>query len=176
LIRESKDDLNQLLDLLNDTVEELKKNCTSLDMLKSHKQRHAEVRSQQEQWQNRLGPIKKKFEYIKGWEGDGESGEVEGLTEDDLRKVDTLDEAWRNFLIGMQEANGIITRNFQEQKQEMESQITDLKGDVTENLKTFNKECPRAIESKSNANLEETRIAQEKIAEFRMACQDLRKR
>jgi hypothetical protein len=58
----------------------------------------------------------------------------------------------------------------------MESQITDLKGDVTENLKTFNKECPRAIESKSSANLEETRIAQEKIAEFRMACQDLRKR
>jgi len=76
----------------------------------------------------------------------------------------------------MQEANGIISRNFQEQKQEMESQITDLKGDVTENLKTFNKECPRTIESKSNADLEETRKAQEKIAEFRMACQDLRKR
>ena len=41
----------------------------------------------------------------------------------------------------------------------MESQITDLKGDVTENLKTFNKECPRTIESKSNADLEETRKA-----------------
>ena len=104
-------------------------------------------------------PIKKKFEYIKGWEGDGESGEVEGLTEDDIKKVDTLDEAWRTFLIGMQEANGIITRNFQEQKQEMESQISDLKGDVTENLKTFQKECPRAIESKSSADLEETRKA-----------------
>jgi hypothetical protein len=58
----------------------------------------------------------------------------------------------------------------------MESQITDLKGDVTENLKTFTKECPRAIESKAAADLEETRKAQEKIAEFRMACQDLRKR
>jgi hypothetical protein len=59
----------------------------------------------------------------------------------------------------MQEANGIITRNFQEQKQEMESQISDLKGDVTENLKTFQKECPRAIESKNSADLEETRKA-----------------
>ena len=46
LIKESKQDLNQLINRLNDTVDELKQNCTSLDMLKHHKQRHAEVRSQ----------------------------------------------------------------------------------------------------------------------------------
>jgi hypothetical protein len=43
LIEESKKDLNQLLELLDLTVEKLKKNCTSLDMLKEHKARHSEV-------------------------------------------------------------------------------------------------------------------------------------
>lgn len=46
LIKESKQELNNHLELLNDTVEELKKNCTSLDMLKAHKERHSNVRSQ----------------------------------------------------------------------------------------------------------------------------------
>jgi hypothetical protein len=50
LIEESKKDLNQLLELLDLTVEKLKKNCTSLDMLKEHKARHAEVKTQQPVW------------------------------------------------------------------------------------------------------------------------------
>lgn len=67
LIEESKKDLNQLLELLDLTVEKLKKNCTSLDMLKEHKARHAEVKQLQPQWNARILPIKKKFEYIKSW-------------------------------------------------------------------------------------------------------------
>jgi len=85
-------------------------------MLKRHKQRHAEVRSQQETWESRIAPIKKKFEYIKGWEGEGDSGEVEGLSEEDHKKVDGLEDEWKMFLIGMTEANQVITKNFQEQK------------------------------------------------------------
>ena len=98
LIEESKKDLNQLLELLDLTVEKLKKNCTSLDMLKEHKARHSEVKQQQPQWQARIIPIKKKFEYIKSWQDDGEGGEIEGLSEDDLKKVESLEEAWKNFL------------------------------------------------------------------------------
>jgi hypothetical protein len=67
LIEESKKDLNQLLELLDLTVEKLKKNCTSLDMLKEHRARHAEVKQLQPQWNARITPIKKKFEYIKSW-------------------------------------------------------------------------------------------------------------
>jgi hypothetical protein len=67
LIEESKKDLNALLEMLDLTVEKLKKNCTSLDMLKEHKARHAEVKGLQPQWQSRIIPIKKKFEYIKSW-------------------------------------------------------------------------------------------------------------
>ena len=116
LIQESKNDLSQLIDLLKETTEELKQNCSTLDMLKRHKQRHAEVRSQQETWESRIAPIKKKFEYIKGWEGEGDSGEVEGLSEEDHKKVDGLEDEWKMFLIGMTEANQVITKNFQEQK------------------------------------------------------------
>jgi DNA repair exonuclease SbcCD ATPase subunit len=78
----------------------------------------------------------------------------------------------------MSEANQIITRNFQEQKQEMESQIADLKGDVSENMRNFKKECPRALENKNQyvADLEENRRANEKISEFRIQCSELRKR
>jgi hypothetical protein len=73
-------------------------------MLKEHKQRISDVRAQQDQWEARKGPIKKKFEYIKGWEGEGDGGEIEGLTEDDVKKVENLDASWTEFLIGLQEA------------------------------------------------------------------------
>jgi hypothetical protein len=170
LVDESKKDLNQLLELLDSTVEKLKKNCTSLEMLKDHKARHSEVKSQQSNWQGRIIPIKKKFEYIKSWDGDGDAGEIEGLTEDDLKKVDQLDEAWKNFLQGMWDANQVITRNFSEQKAEMENQIGDLKSEVTENLRNFLKEQPKTIENKTAADLQENRRAQDKIEEFRVSC------
>jgi hypothetical protein len=57
----------------------------------------------------------------------------------------------------MWEANQIITRNFAEQKAEMENQISDLKQEVNENMRTFNKECPRSIESKALADAEGNR-------------------
>jgi hypothetical protein len=60
----------------------------------------------------------------------------------------------------------------------MESSIADLKGDVGENLKNFNRECPRALENKNqyHADLDENRRAMDKISEFRLQCNELRKR
>jgi hypothetical protein len=108
LIKESKSELNKCLKQMRDVVEELKLNCTSLDMLKSHRERYADIKSQEKTWFGRIAPIKKKFEFIKGWEGDGDHGEVEGLTEEDNKKVDSLDDAWRTFQQGMWEAKNNI--------------------------------------------------------------------
>jgi seryl-tRNA synthetase len=132
-------------------------------MLKSHKDRYADIKDQEKNWFQRIGPIQKKFEFIKSWEQDGDHGEVEGLTDEDLNKVATLDDAWRAFQQGMWEAKNNIQKNFQDMKQEMESQISDLKSDVIENLKNFNKECPKAIVNKDNADKDENRRASDRI-------------
>ena len=70
----------------------------------------------------------------------------------------------------MWDANQVITRNFSEQKAEMENQIGDLKSEVTENLRNFLKEQPKTIENKTAADLQENRRAQDKIEEFRVSC------
>jgi hypothetical protein len=61
-------------------------------------------------------------------------------------------------------------------KQEMESQISDLKSDVIENLRNFQKECPKTVVNKDTADKDENRRANDKIHEFRISCQELRKR
>jgi hypothetical protein len=61
-------------------------------------------------------------------------------------------------------------------KQEIESQISDLKGDVDENLKVFLMTCPSKVENKASYDLAENKLQMEKLAEFKMNCQDLRKR
>jgi hypothetical protein len=86
---------------MRDVVDELKQNCTSLDMLKSHRERYDEIDSQRNSWKARIPPIKKKFEFIKGWEGETDSGEVEGLNEEDQKRVDSLDGAWGTFVVGL---------------------------------------------------------------------------
>ena len=45
LIKESKAELNKFLKQTKDVVDELKTNCISLDMLKSHKERFADIES-----------------------------------------------------------------------------------------------------------------------------------
>jgi len=108
LIRESKDEMNKLLNHLVDTVEKLKQNSNTLDMLKENRARHSEIRLQKPFLKAKIPPIKKKFEYIKSWEGEAEGGDIEGCTEDDMRKVEGLEDAWKYFEIGMDEASRII--------------------------------------------------------------------
>jgi inactivated superfamily I helicase len=64
LIKESKDDLNQLLGEFTDTIEILKQQTGKLDHLKTNKDLYAEVKKKLPLLEARRDPIKKKFQYI----------------------------------------------------------------------------------------------------------------
>ena len=64
LIKESKDDLNQLLNEFTDTIDVLKQQTGKLDHLKTNKDLYAEVKKKLPLLEARRDPIKKKFQYI----------------------------------------------------------------------------------------------------------------
>ena len=61
LIKESKDDLNQLLNGFTDTIDVLKQQTGKLDHLKTNKDLYNEVRKKLPLLEARREPIKKKF-------------------------------------------------------------------------------------------------------------------
>jgi len=61
LIKESKDDLNQLLNEFTDTIDVLKQQTGKLDHLKTNKDLYAEVKKKLPLLEARREPIKKKF-------------------------------------------------------------------------------------------------------------------
>jgi deoxyadenosine/deoxycytidine kinase len=61
LIKESKDDLNQLLNEFTDTIDVLKQQTGKLDHLKTNKDLYNEVRKKLPLLEARREPIKKKF-------------------------------------------------------------------------------------------------------------------
>ena len=61
LIKESKDDLNQLLNEFTDTIDVLKQQTGKLDHLKTNKDLYAEVKKKLPMLEARREPIKKKF-------------------------------------------------------------------------------------------------------------------
>jgi dynein heavy chain len=118
----------------------------------------------------RRDPIRKKFQYIIEQEQDITimSG---GLTEDDKLKLNGLDEAWNKFREGLEEANQIIQRSYQQLKTEMDHTIDDFKKEVQENKKNFQQHAPYAVDK----NMDNSK-AREKLQEFRMATKELREK
>lgn len=64
LIKESKDDLNQLLFEFTDTIETLKQQTGKLDHLKTNKDLYNEVKKKLPLLEARRDPIKRKFQFI----------------------------------------------------------------------------------------------------------------
>ena len=64
LIKESKEDLNQLLTEFTETIDELQTPPTKLEHLKKNKDLYSEVRGKIHILEARRDPIKKKFQYI----------------------------------------------------------------------------------------------------------------
>jgi len=64
LIKESKDDLNQLLNEFTDTIDVLKQQTGKLDHLKTNKDLYTAVKNKLPELEARRDPIKKKFQYI----------------------------------------------------------------------------------------------------------------
>jgi hypothetical protein len=91
LIKESKEELNNLLFEFEDTISILKTPPTQLMMLKKNKDLFKEVKEKLHIYDARREPIKKKFQFIQGQDQD--IGGTE-LTEEDKQKLDGLDDAW----------------------------------------------------------------------------------
>jgi len=101
LIKESKEDLNNLLNEFTETIDELKTPPVKLEHLKKNKDLYTEVRAKLNVLDARRDPIKKKFQYIV--DQDSEIGSTE-LTDEDKAKLDGLDDAWAKFNDGLDEA------------------------------------------------------------------------
>ena len=70
LIKESKEDLNNLLTEFDETIATLKTPPTQLMALKKNKDLYAEVKSKMDELEARRDPIKKKFAYIQDQDQD----------------------------------------------------------------------------------------------------------
>jgi hypothetical protein len=134
LIKESKEDLNNLLNEFTETIEELKTPPTKLEHLKKNKDLYHEVRGKLHILDARREPIKMKFKYIN--EQDQDIGLTE-LSDEDKIKLESLDEAWAKFNDGLDEANLIIQKCYQQLKTEVDNSIEDFKKECQDNKKNF---------------------------------------
>lgn len=166
MIKESKEDLNNLLNEFTETIEELKTPPTKLEHLKKNKDLYTEVRAKLHILEARRDPIKKKFAYIQ--EQDQEIGSTE-LTDDDKAKLDGLDDAWAKFNDGLDEANLIIQKCYAQLKTEVDNSIDDFKKDCQDNKKNFQMQAPYAVD-KNYDNLK----AFERLQEFKGVTAELR--
>ena len=96
------------------------------------------------------------------------------LTEQDKEDLASLDQAWKNFLMGMNEAKDVIRKCLQDFKAGMEERIDEFKHQVTENRESFKKAAPFVItkEFEASSNGE----AFELIEHFNRECRALRGR
>ena len=133
LIKESKEDLNALLNEFTDTVEELKTPPTQLEHLKKNKDLYNDVRAKLTQLDAKREPIKKKFQYI--YEQDNDIG-IE-MSDEDKLKLEGLDDAWLKFNDGLDEANIIIQKCYAQLKTEVDNSIEGFKKECQDNKKNF---------------------------------------
>mmetsp|Transcript_20727 Transcript_20727/g.31788 ORF Transcript_20727/g.31788 Transcript_20727/m.31788 type:complete len:653 (+) Transcript_20727:3424-5382(+) len=166
LIKESKEDLNNLLTEFTETIEELKTPPTKLQHLKKNKDLYNDVRGKIKVLDARRDPIKKKFQYIQ------EQVQDIGLTElsdEDKAKLEGLDDAWVKFNEGLDEANLIIQKCYALLKTEVDNSIEDFKKECQDNKKNFQIQAPYNVDK----NFDNAK-AFEKLTEFKGHTQELR--
>jgi hypothetical protein len=93
LVKDAKDDLNNLLGEFEDTASKLMQYPNKLDHLKKNKDLMNDVQSRLPQMSGRRDPIKKKFAYIQDLIDSNEGNNIE-LTPDEKVKLDGLDDKW----------------------------------------------------------------------------------
>jgi len=93
------------------------------------------------------------------------------LSEEDKAKLEGLDNAWEEFLKGLDEANVIIQKCYTQLKQEVDSSIEDFKKECQDNKRNFVSQAPYEVDP--NAPLDNGK-AFEKLQEFKSLTADLR--
>ena len=67
------------------------------------------------------------------------------LTEKDKADLLSIDQAWKNFQLGMNDAKDVIRKGLADFKATMEEQIDEFKREVTENRENFKRSAPFVI-------------------------------
>ena len=102
MIQDSVKELRSFLDELKDTVEQLCQPSTDQKEYKQKADKLAEINGKKDTWYARIEPIRKKFEFIMDDNySDISTGGGAELTEQDKADLASLDQAWKNFSLGL---------------------------------------------------------------------------
>ena len=110
MIQESKKELRDFLAELKDTVDELTQVCQTKEQFKKNSDKLAEVNNRRAQLQGKIDPIKKKFEFIMDDNYSDIGTGIFELTEKDKADLLSIDQAWKNFTLGMNDAKEVIRK------------------------------------------------------------------
>ena len=124
LIKESKTELNSLLQEFTDIIDELKQPATKLELLKKNKDLLDDVYRRLDQYDARREPIKAKFRYLQEQESDIS---MVDLNVDDKAKLEGLDDAFLKFKEGLEDARSSIGRYYSQLRTEVDNSIEDFK-------------------------------------------------
>ena len=94
------------------------------------------------------------------------------LTDKDKDDLASLDQAWKTFLLGMNEAKDVIRKCLLDFKSTMEDQIEEYKREVESNKKDFNEKAPFLVTPEFEAEF--NKKAFESIQRFQIDCKRLR--
>lgn len=106
LSKNSKQDLNEFLHEIKVSIDELKRPCETSEQLAKNMKLRKDVMAKKEELKARILPIKQKFAYLQSDEN-AEFTNIE-LTEEEKESLNSIDEAWKRFEIGLSEAHNII--------------------------------------------------------------------
>jgi hypothetical protein len=176
ILKESREELDALLNEYKTTIQELKTPAGDQIDLKRNKDKMEEVQQKLLILDNRRDPIKKKFEFlISEQDNDNERGQGNtvsiDITDEDKEKLASLDEAWEAFKIGLEDANVIIKKSFATLKSEMNNTLDDYKKEVIEKRKEFTNQAPYSVDKVPEGNNQKAR---DKLVEFKQASKELR--
>ena len=96
--------------------------CHTKEQFKKNQDKLLEVNNRKGELQGKIDPIKKKFEFIMDDNySDIGTGTFE-LTETDKADLVNIDNAWKNFQLGMNEAKDVLRKcqtDFKQQQEEL---------------------------------------------------------
>ena len=126
------------------------------------------------QLQGKIEPIKKKFEFIMDDNySDIGTGTFE-LTEKDKSDLAGIDQAWKTFLLGMNEAKDVLRKCQTDFKAGMEEKIEEFKKDIQDIERKFDQTAPLVMTK--DFELENNKKAFDNIQYFNTECKQLRDR
>ena len=105
-MKASKNDLNEFLHEIKVNIDELKRPCETSEQLDKNMKLRKKVMAEKDKLKDRILPIKQKFAYLQS-DDHAEFANIE-LTEEEKESLNSIDEAWKKFEIGLNEAHNII--------------------------------------------------------------------